>query len=531
MSDETTEAEGDEYSSDYGYGGSDMIQEGDGKLDARGHMDLEFQVPGADENNTNDYSYRVEVQVTDSSRRTINGSASFVATRGNTVTTANPDRYVYNKGDVAKIRVSTTDYEGRSVSARVELQFLERTWTRKEKQEDGYSYPEYEMHERQLGGAVVQTDSQGLASHDYVTSEAGSISIKTIVNEGGKQVASIGGYLWVTHRDYAWADSAYYSEDYGAIKLVPDKKTYRPGETAHVLAILPTDNAHLLVSTELAGIMSAWQVSVGGRSTVLDVPIDASYAPNVFLNVSYVRDGEMYTTDKRLVVPPRDKILNLEIISNKKEYKPRETASYTVLARNANGAPVPGAEISLGVVDEAIYSISPDLAGNIRSEFYGMRYNAVETHYSISYTFTGYAGDKPVDLARNKPSYQLADFKNEGDVVEPVVRKNFKDTAYWQPDVVTGPDGRATVKVKLPDNLTTWRATARGVTADTKVGSTNYKVVARKDVILRLETPRFVTQGDTVTFSGIVHNYLKADKTAQISLELEGAQLLSPARQ
>ena len=81
----------------------------------------------------------------------------------------------------------------------------------------------------------------------------------------------------------------------------------------------------------------------------------------------------------------------------------------------------------------------------------------------------------------------------------------------------------------LPDNLTTWRATARGVTADTKVGATKYKVVARKDVIMRLETPRFVTQGDTVTLSGIVHNYLNADKSTQISLEVTGAQLQNSA--
>ena len=79
---------------------------------------------------------------------------------------------------------------------------------------------------------------------------------------------------------------------------------------------------------------------------------------------------------------------------------------------------------------------------------------------------TGYAGDKPLELAKNKPAFELADFKNEGAaLVQPTIRKNFKDTAFWQPDVITGADGRATVKVDLPDNLTTWRATAR-LTAD-----------------------------------------------------------------
>ena len=533
-SDETTDESDteDEYSQFY-HGGDDMVQESEGALDARGHLSVEFQVPQGDETDTSDYSYRLDAQVTDSARRTIDGSGSFVATRGTVVANADPDRYVYNKGDLAKIRVTTSDYEGRPVSAKVQLQFVERTWTKKEKKEDDdeYSYPEYEMHERGIAYADVQTDSQGRASYDYTTTEDGNISIKTVIWENGRAVATIGGYLWVTDHQYPWTDSSYYSEDYNAIKLVPDKKSYKAGETAHVLAILPTDNAHLLVSTELTTVMSVQHVSSPGRSIVLDIPIEGSYAPNVFLNVSYVKGGDMYTSDQRLVVPARDKMLNLEIISNKQEYKPRESASYTILARNADGAPVSGAEVSLGVVDEAIYSVQPDYAGNIKSEFYGMRYNSVSTHLSIDYSFTGFAGDKPMDLAKNKAAYQLADFKNEGDLVQPTIRKNFKDTAFWQPDVVTGADGKATVKVTLPDNLTTWRATARGVTADTKVGATKYKVVARKDVIMRLETPRFVTQGDTVTLSGIVHNYLNADKSTQISLEVNGAQVQNSGKQ
>jgi len=46
-----------------------------------------------------------------------------------------------------------------------------------------------------------------------------------------------------------------------------------------------------------------------------------------------------------------------------------------------------------------------------------------------------------------------------------------------------------------------------------------------------LETPRFFTQGDTVTLSGIVHNYLKENKSTQISLSVSGARLLGPAQQ
>ena len=527
------EDEENEYS-DY-YGGGDMVQEGEGKLDARGQMNVEFDVPAAGENDSYDYEYRLEAQVTDAARRTNDGTGSFVATRGNTIARADTDRYVYRKGDLAKVKVTTTNYEGQPVTAKVQLQFLKRTWSKKPKtaedEQNEYYYPQYEMHERQIGAGYVETDAQGNGTFDYTTTEDGNITIKTIVQEAGKNVASLSGSLWVSDQYASWQDNSFYSEDHESIKLVPDKKSYRVGDTARVLAVLPSDNAHLLVSTELNTVMTVQRVSSPGRTIVLDVPITANYAPNVFLNVSYIKNGEMFVSDKRIVVPARDKMLELEIIPNKKEYKPRETASYTVLARNADGSPVSGAEVSLGIVDESIYSIQPDYTPNIKSEFYGLRYNSVETHFSIDYHFVGYAGDKPMELARNKPAYELADFKNETEMAQATIRKNFKDTAFWQPDVITGADGKATIKVDLPDNLTTWRATARGVTSDTKVGATKSTVLARKDVIMRLETPRFITQGDTVTLSGIVHNYLSNDKSTQISLAVDGAQLQSAAQQ
>ena len=189
----------------------------------------------------------------------------------------------------------------------------------------------------------------------------------------------------------------------------------------------------------------------------------------------------MFEQSQILAVPARDRMLKLDIVPNKKEFKPRDVASYTIMARNEDGSPAANAEVSLGIVDEAIYSIKAETAGNIKRDFYGRRYNEVQTSLAVQYTFTGYAGDNPADLAKNKSAYQLADFKNESSFAEPTVRKEFKDTAFWQPDVVTGGDGKATVEFKLPDNLTTWRATARAVTPDTRVGSAVQKTIARKD--------------------------------------------------
>ncbi|HKR13424.1 MAG TPA: MG2 domain-containing protein [Pyrinomonadaceae bacterium] len=525
---EADEEDQDEYS-DYGSYYGDMLSQGDGKLDASGQLSVDFDIPPSTESDNWDFEYRLEAQVTDSSRRTIDGSSTLIATRGNVIANAEPSQYVYRKGDTAKIAINTTDYEGRPVSSNVTLKFVVRSWIKVEKKVNEYD-SDYKMEEKELSSAEIKTDQQGQANYNYSITGPGSIAIKTVVNDSGKQYVSIGGFIWAVSEDNQWADS-YLHQYNGSIKLIPDKKSYRVGETARVLAILPQESANLLVTTELETVMSTQLVKATGRTVVIDVPIKAAYAPNVYMNVTFVHKGDMFTDSKRLVVPARDKMLNLEVIPNKSEYKPRETASYTILARNADGAPVRNAEVSLGVVDEAIYSISPDYSGSIRRHFYGTRYNSVMTHLSVAYSFIGYAGDKPMDLAKNKPSYQLADFKNQGDQVQPMIRKDFRDTAFWQPSVMTGADGRATVKFKLPDNLTTWRATARGVTSDTMVGVTTSKVIARKDVIMRLEIPRFITQGDTVTLSGVVHNYLKQAKATQISISVAGANLIGPAQQ
>ncbi|MDF1700195.1 MAG: alpha-2-macroglobulin family protein, partial [Planctomycetota bacterium] len=105
------------------------------------------------------------------------------------------------------------------------------------------------------------------------------------------------------------------------------------------------------------------------------------------------------------------------------------------------------------------------------------------------------------------------------------VRKQFADTAAWEPHVVTGEDGKATVKVKLPDNLTTWRATARGVSAEALVGAGRGRVVAKRNLLVRIDPPRFLTQGDRLTIPTAVHNNTEDDLELTLKLTAAGIQL------
>ena len=105
--------------------------------------------------------------------------------------------------------------------------------------------------------------------------------------------------------------------------------------------------------------------------------------------------------------------------------------------------------------------------------------------------------------------------------VEPTVRSNFADTALWVPNLVTAVNGVATVDVTMPENLTTWKARVWTLGNGSRVGQGDAEVVTRKNLIVRLEAPRFFTQTDEVVLSAIVHNYLKSAKSATVVLEVD----------
>ncbi len=67
------------------------------------------------------------------------------------------------------------------------------------------------------------------------------------------------------------------------------------------------------------------------------------------------------------------------------------------------------------------------------------------------------------------------------------------------------------IAVTYPDALTTWRLTARAITEDTRAGSTIARTTTTKDLIVRVITPRFLTEGDEVVVPTMVHNYKTED--------------------
>ena len=79
---------------------------------------------------------------------------------------------------------------------------------------------------------------------------------------------------------------------------------------------------------------------------------------------------------------------------------------------------------------------------------------------------------------------------------EPQTRERFVETAYWNPMVVTGKDGKARVSFKAPSALSEYRITARGVTgADTLAGQNDGDSDRPQELLRRPQSSRIADAG------------------------------------
>ncbi len=499
---EESGAEGDEND----FGEREQILEQQGQLDDNGKLTV--RIPTAVSEKKWDMRYRVEARVTDAANREISGSAGVVATHGSFLVHIEPVQYVYGQGEKAVFQIETRNYEGSPVEAQVKVNLRREQWR--------------ERTRTDAGSAEARTNANGQATVTFNVTEGGSYTVMAEARTPEGRDVQDSAWVWVTAPGGAW-----WGGSQQRVTLVPDKKSYKPGDVAKVLVVNGVAGARVLITAEGQQLYTRQVLKADGAAMTVNVPIRPEYAPNFYVSAVFVKDNQVYQGTRKVNVPATNKALQLEVEASKKEFKPGETAVYRVTAKNPQGQPVPGAEVSLGVVDEAIYAIRPDMAGDIFKAFYGTAPNRVNTQSSLSYYFQGEAGKRVMPLAQFRRA-SLAQLKPEA-LLQPKVRKAFPDTIYWAPSLITDGAGKAEARFQFPDSLTTWRATARGITRDTMAGAAVNKTIVRKNLMLRLSTPRFLTKGDDVTISVLVHNYLKNDKTARVSLEVEGVEILEGA--
>lgn len=113
----------------------------------------------------------------------------------------------------------------------------------------------------------------------------------------------------------------------------------------------------------------------------------------------------------------------------------------------------------------------------------------------------------------------------EQDMATPAVRGEFADTALWIAALDTDENGEARFSLAMPENLTAWKTRVWTMAKGVRVGEGGALVETAKNVIIRPQAPRFLTQKDKAVLSANLHNYLPRAKKARAELLIEGGLL------
>jgi uncharacterized protein YfaS (alpha-2-macroglobulin family) len=493
------DGEDEEGGGGYWYGDEEALQ-GSARLDANGMT--EITVPVALDEKGNDYSLRIEARVADVSSREVSGSTVVNATYGTFLLVANPEQYVIGTNASTVLRIRAVDYlgapqPGLPVKVTVTTRVPGRYWT-----DDNST--------QVVTTADVTTDGDGRAAWTFKAAAAGEYRIRVSAQSDDRTIHD-DTFVWVP-------GSTFTTEDYGPdryLELIPEKKTVAPGETARFLIQGAEFDSDVLVTKEAQDVSWHQVVHAKGNETI-EVPIGDGDIGDTWVNVAFLSKDRLYRAERRVKVPAVSRQLQVSLTAEQAVSKPRTPGKFLLKVVDAAGAPVRG-QFSLSVVDEAVYGVRADDTPDPLRYFYQRTYSRVGTQFSRSYYFVGYSGNQLLMLAMRRRPYSLADFKADKPA-QPTVRKDFPDAIYWNGDVVTDAKGEAHVEITYPDALTTWRLTARGVTEDTRVGSTLARTTVTKDLIVRVVTPRFMAQGDEVSVPVITHNYLPDTKSVAVSL-------------
>jgi len=292
-----------------------------------------------------------------------------------------------------------------------------------------------------------------------------------------------------------------------------------------------------------------------------------------------------------LPVPPTQRKLQVAVTPAATKLGPGEQTTLALEVKDAAGRPVADAEAAVVVVDEAVLSLTGYQFADPINAFYPERGADTRDWYQRSYvklsepivtktamnmpagTGAGYGrvagGDMAADMAMVAPTAAAAPAEESGapmkkeriravakvvtraepksdnafalaekskDKAQPAepttpiaIRTNFNPLAAFSPSVKTDASGRATVQVKLPDNLTRYRVVAIAVAGDKQFGKGESAVTARLPLMMRPSPPRFLNFGDTFQLPIVVQNQTDAAMTVRVAARTTNLRLTDGA--
>ncbi|MDF1755330.1 MAG: MG2 domain-containing protein [Verrucomicrobiales bacterium] len=525
--------------SEFRFGDRDIKSDGQSnnnelRLNQNGATDIAIEIP-MDPEIPAPRNVSVRAEVTDVNQQTISGSTNFTVHSSDFYIGVRKPEGIHRAGDSVPFVIANIDTKGGVYEAPVStaIKVEKEIWnTVKVKGSDGKITHRNEKHLDLKHSETVEIKSETDAatsllrakSHELKFDEAGDYLITLEATDAqGRKVLTRERFHVIGAEEPAWSWN-----DVVAIDLIPDRKKYEVGDTAKVLVRSPVFG-HALVTTERGDVKDTRIVEINDYETVIDIPITADCAPNVFASVLLVR-GSANSPHKhpsadyrlgycQLDVADPGREMNITLDTGAEQYYiPGQPVEVAALVTDENGAGIPGAEVTIYAVDEGILSLT------------GYQTPSPVSVFNETFPLSVMMGQSLSDLLPENPLER--EFGNKGFVIGgggmedqqtgnlSRVRRDFKAVALWKPDLVTDAAGKVTCEFTAPDNLTSFRLMAV-VAKGNRFGSSDAPLVINKPLIIEPAIPSFSNLSDQLDLTAVLHNNTNRAQQLEVRVELD----------
>ncbi|MDO9167138.1 MAG: MG2 domain-containing protein, partial [Rhodoferax sp.] len=399
-------------------------------------------------------------------------------------------------------------------------------------------------------GAVCsgKSDSRGLLLCEAKLGEPGEVELVVTAKDGSGNTIQAASSVYVTKQGELW----FGGENHDRMDVLPEKKSYQPGETARFQVRMPFRFATALVAVEREGIVETQVVQLNGQDPTIQLKVKQGWGPNVYVSVLALRgrlrevpwysfftwgfkaprewwtsfwyEGREYVAPTALVdlskpafrlglaeirVGTQAHQLDVSVKTDKESYPVRGQAKVTIQVKLPNGQPAANAEVALAAVDQALLELMPNTSWNLLDAMLQRRAWGVETstaqmeiigrrHYGRKAVAAGGGGGRSG------------------------TRELLDTLLLWNPKVMLDANGSATVTVPLNDALTTFKIVAVADAATGLFGTGQTSIRATQDLQIISGLPPLVREDDQfraqITLRNTTRQAMKVDVTPRATL-------------
>ena len=397
---------------------------------------------------------------------------------------------------------------------------------------------------KELGSVCSgKSDARGLLLCETKLGEAGEVELVVTAKDKDGHSIQAASSVYVTRQGELW----FGGENHDRMDVLPEKKSYQPGETAVFQVRMPFRFATALVSIEREGIIETQVVQLNGEDPTIRLQVKEGWGPNVYVSVLALRgrlrevpwysfftwgfkaprewwtsfwyEGREYVAPTALVdlskpafrlglaeirVGTKAHQLDVSVKADKESYAVRGKAQVTINVKLPNGQPAANAEVALAAVDEALLELMPNPSWGLLDAMMQRRSWGVETSTAqMEIIGRRHYGRKAV------PAGGGGGRSNTRELLDTLL--------LWNPKVQLDAQGKAVVTVPLNDALTTFRIVAVADASTGFFGTGQTTIKATQDLQIISGLPPLVREDDQFRAQITLRNTTKTAMKVEVS--------------